>query len=177
MREPALSVAEIIEPASVEQLNQVRALMRAFVEWSRQRYAAYIDQVNAYFEAKAFNAELDGLPGAYARPLGRLLLAQIDGQPAGCVAFRPFDASGCEMKRMFVAPAFQGRGAGRALAERLIAEARASGYARMLLDTGFLQVEAQNLYHSLGFVDIEPYYPIPDAARSTALFMELRLDR
>ena len=177
MREQARSVAEIIEPSTVEQLDQVRELMRAFVEWSRQRYAAYLDQVNAYFEAKAYSAELAGLPGAYARPRGRLLLAQIDGQPAGCVAFRPFGSDACEMKRMFVAPALQGRGVGRALAERLIAEARASGYARMLLDTGFLQVEAQTLYHSLGFVDIEPYYPIPDAARSTALFMELRLGR
>ena len=162
---------EVIEPATEEQLNEVRALMTAFVDWSRQRYADYLDQVNAYFEAKAFSNELAGLPGAYARPRGRLLLAQ----PAGCVASRPFDQTTCEMKRMFVTPALHGRGVGRALAETLIREAKTSSYSRMVLDTGFLQVEAQSLYHSLGFVDIEPYYPIPAEARSTALFMELKL--
>ena len=166
---------EVVEPVTKEQLDQVRALMTAFVDWSRQRYADYLDQVNAYFEAKAFRAELAALPGVYARPRGRLLLAQLDGQPAGCVASRPFDQTTCEMKRMFVTPALHGRGVGRALAETLIREAKTSGYSRMVLDTGFLQVEAQSLYHSLGFVDIEPYYPIPAEARNTALFMELPL--
>jgi GNAT superfamily N-acetyltransferase len=163
-------------PTTPTQLDQVRVLMTNFVAWSRIRYADYIEQVNAYFDAKAFGAELVGLPGAYASPRGCLLLAQINNQAAGCVAFRAFDANTCEMKRMFVEPAFQGRGVGRALAERLIAEARASGYSRMLLDTGFLQIEAQSLYRSLGFIQIPPYYPIPDAAHSTALFMELQLD-
>jgi ribosomal protein S18 acetylase RimI-like enzyme len=74
-----------------------------------------------------------------------------------------------------VAPALHGRGVGRALAETLVREAKLAGYSRMLLDTGFLQVEAQGLYHSLGFIDIEPYYPIPEESRSSALFMELRL--
>jgi GNAT superfamily N-acetyltransferase len=100
---------------------------------------------------------------------------QIDGQPAGRVALRRFDARSCEMKRMFVDPSFQGRGAGRALAERLIGEARTSGYSRMLLDTGFLQVEAQNLYRSLGFTEIAPYYAVSDTVRRGALFMELQL--
>jgi ribosomal protein S18 acetylase RimI-like enzyme len=79
------------------------------------------------------------------------------------------------MKRMYVDPAFHRRGVGRALAERLIEAARASGYARMLLDTGFLQVEAQGLYRSLGFVEIAPYYPVAEAVRGGALFMELPL--
>ena len=166
---------EILEPTTTTQLDQVRALMTAFVAWSRVRYAAYLDQVTAYFDAKAFGAELAGLPGVYAPPRGRLLLALLDGQPAGCVAFRPLDASACEMKRMFVDPAFHRRGVGRALAERLIREAQNASYARMLLDTGFLQVEAQTLYHSLGFIEIEPYYPAPDALRQGALFMECML--
>jgi ribosomal protein S18 acetylase RimI-like enzyme len=79
------------------------------------------------------------------------------------------------MKRMYVDPAFHRRRVGRALAERLIDAARASGYRRMLLDTGFLQVEAQGLYRSLGFVEIAPYYPVPAAVRGGALFMELLL--
>jgi GNAT superfamily N-acetyltransferase len=166
---------EILEPTTPAQLDQVRALMSAFVAWSRVRYAAYLEQVTSYFDAAAFRAELDGLPGAYAPPRGRLLLAELDDQPAGCVALRPFDASSCEMKRMYVDPAFHRRGVGRALAERLIDAARASGYRRMLLDTGFLQIEAQGLYRSLGFVEIAPYYPVPEAVRGGALFMELQL--
>jgi ribosomal protein S18 acetylase RimI-like enzyme len=166
---------EILEPTTPAQLDQVRALMTAFVAWSRVRYADYLEQVTSYFDAAAFRAELDGLPGAYAPPGGRLLLAQIDGLPAGCVALKPFDARSCEMKRMYVDPAFHRRGVGRALAKRLIEAARESGYARMLLDTGFLQVEAQGLYRSLGFVEIAPYYPIPEAVRGGALFMELPL--
>jgi GNAT superfamily N-acetyltransferase len=170
-----LTMIEVQQAVSVAQLDAVRTLMRSFVEWSRQRYADYLTQVNAYFDARAYEAELAGLPGKYAPPEGSLLLATFDGQPAGCVAFRPFDAATCEMKRMFVATAFQGRGVGRALATRLIAEARGAGYGRMVLDTGFLQVEAQTLYASLGFVGIEPYYPIPEAVRGGAIFMELQL--
>jgi GNAT superfamily N-acetyltransferase len=165
----------INEAATEAELQQVRVLMRAFVAWSRERYVDYLAQVNAYFDPVAFEAELAGLPGQYAPPRGRLLLATFAGEPAGCVALRPFDAESGEMKRMFVSPTYQGRGVGRALAERLIAEARRSGYRRMLLDTGFLQVEAQSLYYSLGFQRIDPYYPVPAEARERALFMELAL--
>jgi putative acetyltransferase len=171
----SVTATRITEPSSEAELDQVRALMTAFVGWSRERYADRIAQVNAYFDAASFRAELDGLPGAYAYPRGRLLLAQVDGVGAGCVALRPFDEVSCEMKRMFVAPVYQGRGIGRALAETLVLAARAAGYRRMLLDTGDKQHEAQKLYRSLGFRDIEPYYPVPPAVRGGALFMELSL--
>lgn len=165
----------IIEPTTTTDLDRVRALMTGFVAWSRERYVDYLAQVNAYFDATAFQAELAGLPGSYAPPQGCLLLASIDNQPAGCVAFRQLDPRTCEMKRMFVRPAFHGRGVGRALAERLIATARERRYTLMRLDTGFLQVEAQGLYRSLGFREIAPYYPVPDSVRKGALFMELQL--
>jgi GNAT superfamily N-acetyltransferase len=172
--ERATEVVAVGEPSGAE-LDDVRALMTEFVAWCRVRYAEHIAQVDTYFDAAAFRAELDGLPGVYAPPHGRLLLARVGGRPAGCVALRPFDARSCEMKRMFVRPEHQGRGAGRALAETLVREARGAGYARMLLDTGFLQHEAQSLYRSLGFVEIEPYYPVPAELRAGALFMELTL--
>lgn len=165
----------IVEPATPAQLDAVRALMTAFVAWSRQRYHEYLEQVDAYFNAATFSAELASLPGSYGPPAGCLLLALVDGEPAGCVAFRPMDTGICEMKRMFVAPPFQGRGVGRALAERLIVAARDRGYTLMRLDTGFLQVEAQRLYQGLGFREIEPYYPVPVAVRGGAIFMELQL--
>ena len=147
---------EIMVPSTQVQLDQVRSLMRAFVAWHRLRHATDLVIIDQYFDEKGFEAELAGLPGKYTPPLGCLLLAQVDGQPAGCVALRAMDGGVCEMKRMFVDPHFQGRGVGRGLAEALIGEARQAGYSAMRLDTGPRQVEAQTLYHSLGFKDIGP---------------------
>ena len=79
------------------------------------------------------------------------------------------------MKRMFVPPGLHGQGVGRALADRILSEAKAAGYACMRLDTSIRQVEAIKLYESKGFVRIEPYYPLPDALKDWLVFMELRL--
>jgi len=112
-----------------------------------------------------FEHELASLPGKYAPPQGRLYLAFKDEDLAGCIALRPFDETRCEMKRLYVRPAFQGRDLGRLLAERIIAEARAIGYRAMILDTLSTMTVAVTLYQSLGFRPIPPYYvnPIPGA--------------
>ncbi len=112
---------------------------------------------------QGFEAELKGLPGDYAAPGGRLLLASINGSAIGCVALRALDGSRCEMKRLFVRPAGRGLGVGRALVTRVMDEARAIGYAEMVLDTLPTMAEAQALYHAFGFRDISPYRvnPIP----------------
>jgi ribosomal protein S18 acetylase RimI-like enzyme len=121
-----------------------------------------------------FDQEMRALPGKYAPPAGRLLLAYSSGAAAGVVAMRPLDDPGvCEMKRLYVRPAFRGLSLGRALAERLIAEAAAAGYTRMRLDTVPGKMDsAIALYRELGFRQIDAYYPTP--VRET-LFLELEL--
>lgn len=120
-----------------------------------------------------FEEELATLPGKYALPSGRLLLASVDGAPAGCGALRPLEPNACEMKRVYVRSEYKGQGIGRQLAERLIAEAKLIGYARMCLDTIPAQMmEASHLYLSLGFHEIPPYYNNPQPGTT---YMELSL--
>lgn len=166
---------EIHTPHSVEQLDQVRALMRAFVAWHRERNAQDIRLVDTYFDAGAFEEELATLPGDYAPPDGALLLASWAGAAAGCVALRRIDSAACEMKRMFVYPQFQGKGVGRALGVAIVREAKSAGYSIMRLDTSVRQIEAQQLYARLGFRRIDPYYEVPLALRDWLVFMERTL--
>src|ERR1700761_5518527 len=104
-----------------------------------------------------FAAELSTLPGVYAPPRGRLLLALLDGAPAGTAAFRPLTAHSCEAKRLYVRPRYRGQGAGRALLERLITEARAAGYHEMFGDTLKSMKSALLMYTQLGFSEVPPY--------------------
>jgi ribosomal protein S18 acetylase RimI-like enzyme len=116
-----------------------------------------------------FEAELRELPGDYASPAGDLLLAWVGDQVAGCGAFRPLadvdHANACEMKRLFVRPAFRRLGLGRMLAQALIDRAIRAGHSVMLLDTLDDMEAARGLYAALGFVEIAPYYfnPLPGA--------------
>jgi putative acetyltransferase len=155
------------EPMKIIQANSfenIAAARRLFEE-----YAASIDTDLCF---QNFSRELAGLPGAYAPPRGRLLLALVDGIPVGCVGLRPHDAHAGEMKRLFVQPGHQGRGLGRQLVETLITEARAIGYTSLLLDTLPSMQSAQRLYASLGFVHRPPYFESPVGGN---VFMELSL--
>jgi putative acetyltransferase len=104
-----------------------------------------------------FEEELAGLPGAYAAPDGCLLIVDAGSSLAGCVAFRPYAAGVCEMKRLYIRPAFRGLGLGRKLIDRLVTEAVAAGYGEMVLDTLPTMREAIDMYRSAGFVETEPY--------------------
>jgi ribosomal protein S18 acetylase RimI-like enzyme len=161
--EPAPAPAETIRIASVtaadaEGLATVCELFR--------EYAASLG-VDLCFQN--FEAELAGLPGDYAEPRGALLLALVDGEPAGCGALRPLTdvdyPNACEMKRLYVRRAFRRFGLGRILAQELMDQATRSGYSTLLLDTLDDMEAARGLYETLGFVEIPPYYfnPIPGA--------------
>jgi putative acetyltransferase len=152
---------QIEAATSAVQLADVRAL---FLE-----YASSLE-ISLCFQN--FEQELASLPGSYAPPSGRLLLAQHANQAAGCVAVRKLDAGVCEMKRLYVRPAWRGKGLGRTLAQTIIAAAREIGYHCMRLDTLGSMKSAISLYRSLGFRQIQPYYANPS---ESAVFMELPL--
>ena len=166
---------EIVQAASPARVNQVRGLIVEYVRW-----------LNMDLSFQSFAEELASLPGKYVPPEGRLLLAVEGAQAAGCAALRRIDANGdgaahgggsvCEMKRLYVRPAYRRRGLGRTLAEAILAEARVIGYARIRLDTANFMRAAPALYRNLGFQVIEPYYPVPAEMRSQITFMERGCD-
>ena len=139
---------------------------------ARRLFKEYEASLDVDLRYQGFEQELAALPGAYAPPGGRLLLAADDSVPAGCVALRPLGGDVCEMKRLYVCPAARGRRVGRLLAETVIREARLIGYSRMRLDTLPSMKEALALYRALGFEEIAPYYASPVAGTR---FMELAL--
>jgi putative acetyltransferase len=138
----------------------------------RALFEEYAASLNFDLCFQGFNEELANLPGNYAPPEGRLLLALHSVEPAGCVALQKLEEGTCEMKRLYVKPRFRGLGIGITLAETIISEAREIGYKRMCLDTVVSMREAQLIYQSMGFKDVEPYRynPICDTR-----FMELTL--
>lgn len=156
------SVRVAIVPAATE--RDVECVRELFCEDERSL------GVDLCFQG--FEEELASLPGRYAPPRGRLLVALDGDEPGGCVALRAIGDDVCEMKRLYLRPGLRGRGVGRALANRIIDEARAIGYRAMRLDTLPAMKEAIALYETLGFRRIAPYYanPVPGA-----LYMERAL--
>jgi GNAT superfamily N-acetyltransferase len=153
---------EPIQVAGPESIEEVRGL---FLEYGKSLGFSLCFQ--------SFDEELKNLPGAYGPPSGRLLMARYAGHAAGCIALRKLETGVCEMKRLYVRPGDRGRGLGRMLVERLLAEARAIGYERMRLDTvESAMKDAVALYRRMGFKEIAPYTTIPI---DSALWMELLL--
>lgn len=137
----------IQQAVSAEALEAVRALFQEY--WTSFGFTPCFQN---------FDSELAALPGKYAPPHGRLLLAKVNGQPAGCVALRRFDQTRGEVKRLYVRPQFRGSGLGKALMNTLAAEARCIGYSELIADTiPKVMATALAMYERLGFERITPY--------------------
>jgi carbonic anhydrase len=155
----------VVEFVHVDSGPDIEEIRRLFTEYGRS--------LNFDLCFQSFDQELRDLPGAYAAPRGRLMLARVDGSAAGCVALKPLDGHVCEMKRLYVRPQFRGRQVGRTLAARMIEEARAAAYRSIRLDTiGGAMDPAIALYRSMSFREIPAYYGNPVA---NALYFELTL--
>ena len=156
---PRLTMTQVASPAQIEQ--------------ARELFLEYAHSLGFSLCFQSFDQELAGLPGDYAPPGGRLLLARYRSQLAGCVALHRLEPGICEMKRLYLRAQFRGRGLGRVLAETVIAEARGMGCRKMRLDTVEpVMPNAVAMYRRLGFKEIEPYRVNPIAG---ALYMELEM--
>jgi putative acetyltransferase len=159
------SVVKILTFTQVESPPQIAQARELFIEYGQSLGFSLCFQ--------NFDKELAGLLGDYAPPKGRLLLANYEGQLAGCVALHPLESQICEMKRLYLRPQFRGKGLGRALADQIITEARQIGYQRIRLDTVEPRMkDAVAMYRKIGFQEIAPYCSNPIAG---ALYMELEL--
>lgn len=163
----------ISAPSALESLCIFPAQTPSHIAQARELFLEYAQSLGFSLCFQNFDKELAELPGNYAPPEGRLLLAENEGQLAGCVALHKLEGRICEMKRLYLRPPFRGKGLGRLLADRIIAEARRIGYQRMRLDTVEpVMKDAVAMYYKLGFKDIAPYCenPMPGA-----IYLELEL--
>lgn len=135
------------------------------IESTRQLFREYEAGLGISLCFQNFDEEVKNLPGDYATPGGALLIAFSDGALAGCCALRPANVAAypkaAEMKRLFVRPAFRGKGIARKLVYEILRMARGQGYDYVVLDTLNTMKEAQALYLLIGFRDIQPYYENP----------------
>ena len=151
----------VIAPASTSDIAMVRELWREY--WETLGFG---------YDFQDFATELDSLPGAYAPPAGCLLLASVDGEPAGTGALRALSPPACEAKRVYLRPQYRGCGLGGGVMQRLIEEARSAGYREMFADTLPSMTAALRLYRELGFRETAAYSPKPTPG---AVFLRLSL--
>ncbi len=155
------SSLQIVAATSAEDLGSVKVLFKEY--WDSFGFTPCFQD---------FESELATLPGKYEPPQGRLALARVGSEPAGCVALRPIDATRCEAKRLYVRPEFRSQGVGKALLDWVIAEARSAGYSEMMGDTMPVMERALAMYERIGFERTELY---AKEATAGAIYLRLKL--
>ena len=156
---------------SEAEIVAVRELMREYATWA---FTLVSGSENAP-AWKGFEEELATLPGVYAPPAGRLLLAMHDGQPAGCVCLKAHDATTSELKRLYVRPTFRGQKIGQQLVKLLIEEARQARYQRIVLDSHSSMKKAHAIYQEVGFRLVSAPDDFPEELKPIVVFMECDL--
>lgn len=147
-------------------------ICRAYVAWSRARYAEMPWFVEEVFGYQSLDDELKILPQKYGPPVGLTMVAEVESVIVGAGAWRRLADGVCELKRLYVTDAARGLGLGRKLSAALMSDAAAAGYTLIRLDTGHLLKEAVTLYESMGFVRIAPYQTYPERLMPYLVFME-----
>ena len=160
---------EIVDVETPEHIEHIRQLFSEYFRWVG-------DDLGFDIGYQEVDAEIAALPGYYAPPQGRLLLALDGSEAAGCVALRPMEDGACELKRMYVRSGHRGQGLGRVLGRAAIDSARRIGYRLIRLDTADSLTLARGLYASLGFRETTPYYEAPPHLLPILVFMEMSLE-
>ena len=156
-------------------LDAVRALCWAYRDFLLQNSEVDRNITETFYPREVYAALMDRLAEAHARPQGVILLARHEGRPVGCGMSHALDTDTCEIKRVFTLPEARGAGVAGAICQRLVEQARADGFGRVVLDTSAHLPAAQRLYARLGFHARGPYQPIPPEALPHLLFFEYPL--
>ena len=151
-----------------EYKNEIRELFTEYTDMLVENDSTF----KAYLNIQNYDDEIEHLEHKYGLPEGRLYLLRRDGKSAGCIALRKLDNERCEMKRLYVRPAFRGHRIGDALVDRILQDARAIGYRHMLLDTLPFLEGAIHIYQKRGFYEIPCYN---DSPMETTIFMQYDL--
>lgn len=171
-----VTMIEITRATTQPQYQAIEELMDEYIAWDTDQTTRLgLDPqvfLNFYYGDKP-----EILPGKFAPPGGCLLLATLEGRPAGCTGYCQLSEDVCELKRLYVRPQCRGYGIGRLLLTEILKQARLNRYQRIKLETGSFMREAHQLYQSLGFEFCPPYFEIPESLREITHFMELRLDK
>jgi GNAT superfamily N-acetyltransferase len=165
----SIEIAQVSTPSDVDDAGDV---LREYAAWVLVKTAG-MSEVPTFH---GLEDELATLPGIYAPPIGRLLLARLDGRPAGTIALKGHDAETAEIKRLYVRPDCRGHDIGRRLVATVIAEARASGYRRLVLDSHVSMTSAHRIYSDAGFRTVDVPDDFPEDLKPVVVFMEAELD-
>lgn len=165
-----LIISQVI---TMPQIESVQELLREYTSWA---FAAFGDNSKEAPTFQGLERELASLPGIYAPPAGRLLLAAHKGEPAGCIALKRHDSATAEIKRLYVRPALRGLNIGRQLVSALVEEARQCGYERLVLDSHISMTSAHQIYRAAGFRMVPAPAHFPDALKPIVVFMERMLE-